>query len=814
MDTLLRDLRLAFRRLAKSPGFTVTALATLALCLGANLAIYAVVDAVLVRPLPFPDGNRLVTVYNGYPAAGAERSSASMPNYYDRRHAIAAFSSVAISQDGSTIVGGTSSPNRVKIARVSPEFFQTLRVPLAMGHAFTDDQLTYGADQVAILTDQYWRTHFNADPAILGKTFLNDGLTVTIIGVLPPHFRYLSSEAQFFRPSAHGPEEVTPKNRHSNNWNMIARLAPGATLAEAQAQIDAFNAHQLSDDPFASLVKSAGYHTTVASLHADHVRTARPILLLLQAGVFCLLLIGCVNLVNLLLIRASARSKEFAVRQALGATRVQLAREVLAETMVLAWGGGVLGLALGAVGIVALRALGTDHLPLGATVGFDGRMALAALAGSALVGVLLALPIILYNQHAKLAPVLQAESRSGTTTRAAQRLRHTFVVAQVALAFVLLSGAGLLGLSLRRVLATPAGFSSDHLLTGQIVLPWKNYKDDAARLAFVERLLPALRAIPGVTHAAINTYLPFSGGGNDSVVTIEGMTLKPGESLHAHYIAATTSEYWAAMRIPLLRGRLLEEADSHRDQHVCVVDQAFAERYWPGGDPLGHRIAQDVEVNDKNGCTIVGVVGSVKQNELAEPDGHGAVYFPYGPLYSSPYFLVVIRTALPATAIAPMVQKSVLQLDPELPIDDLKSMQARVDESLLVRRSPAIMAAMFAGVALLLAAIGTYGVLSYAVAQRSREIGVRMALGALPKQIRNQFVNVGLRVLCLGALAGTAGAWAAGRAMRTLVFEVPTLPGSTLLLTFVVMGVVTLAASLLPALRATRVDPVTALRGE
>ena len=312
------SLKYALRQLLKTPGFTATALATLALCIAANLTIFAVVDAVVVRSLPFPESDRLVSLFNSYPGAGVPRSSASWPNYYDRRHSIKAFTSVSIYQNNANSVGDATSPTRVQTARISPEFFDTLGVKLAMGKAFTEEQTAYGPDQVAILTDEYWRAHFNADPNVIGRTFLNDGLKVTVVGVTPRGFRFLSSKAEFFRPAAHDASEATINNRHSNNWEMMARLAPGVTLAEAQSQIDSFNAGQLRDDPYAQLVKQVGYRTTVRGLHEDHIYTVKPMLLSLQCGVVFLLLIGGVNLANLFLIRASGRTKELAVRQALG----------------------------------------------------------------------------------------------------------------------------------------------------------------------------------------------------------------------------------------------------------------------------------------------------------------------------------------------------------------------------------------------------------------------------------------------------------------------------------------------------------------
>ncbi|MBK8476077.1 MAG: ABC transporter permease [Opitutaceae bacterium] len=804
-------LRHALRSLLKTPGFTATAVATVALCLGANLALFAVVDAVLLRALPFPESDRLAILFNAYPGAGVERSAASIPNYFERRGAMPALASLSIYQDASFIVGDGSTPDRVEAARVSPEFFATLGTPLAQGRAFTEAELTYQTDQVAILTDEFWRHQFNGDPAVLGRTFLNDGLTITIVGVLPPGFRFLSSRAQYFRPAAHAPEERKIDSRHSNGWQMVARLSPKATLTDAQAQIDAFNTRLLVDGPVAQLVKDGGFHTTVASLHADHVRTIRPTLLLLQAGGLFLLVIGAVNLTNLLLIRASSRMKDLAVRQALGARRRHVALEVVTETTLLTLAGGLLGALLGSLGIDFLRYLGTDQMPLGAQIVFNSRLAAVGLGVSIVLGFVLAAPIVWYNLRARLAATLQTETRGGTTTRAALRLRHAFIVAQIALAFVLLSSAGLLGRSLHQILNTSSGFSPDHVLSGQVTLPWKNYQTPEARRAFVERLLPALRTIPGVTHAAVTDGLPFTQQTNDSATAVEDRPTEPGRPLRAHYLSSVSSDYWRAMKIPLLRGRLLEENDHLRKERVCVVDQAFAAQYWPGGDPIGRRIAQDIKVTDENACTIVGVVGEVKQGALTENNGHGAVYFPLRGAFG---FSVILRTALPPEALAGAVRRAVLEIDPGQPIDDLRPLQARIDDSLVAHRSPAILAALFSGVALLLAALGTYGVLAYAVSQREREIGVRLALGAQPRQVLGQFLRQGAVLLVIGLLLGLGGTWAAGLAMRSLLFGIGPMNPTVLTSTAgVILGVVFFALYL-PSRRAARTDPMVALRTE
>jgi predicted permease len=807
------SIKVAVRQLLKTPAFTLTVVATVALCLAANLAIFAVVDAVVIRALPFPRSGELVTLLNSYPAAGVERSSSSLANYYDRRTAMKSFSSMAISQESAVTVGDVDAPTRVDIARISPGFFRTLGVPLAVGRDFTEDETKYGPDEVAILTDAYWRNHFGADPAILGKTFLNDGLKTTVVGVLRPGFRYLSSRAQFYRPDGHDADEATPKDRHSNNWNAIGRLAPGVTMAQAQQEMNAFNTAQLKDDPYKELVAKAGYQTTIRGLHDDHVREVRPMLILLQCGVVFLFLIGAVNLANLFLIRASSRTRDLAVQRALGARARHVALGILTETTLVALAGGVAGVLLGAFGTRLVRLLGTDDLPLGATVRFDSRVALIGLAASALAGVLLALPTIWLALSGSVAAGLRSESRSGTSGPGIQRMRQSFIVVQVALAFVLLSGAGLLTVSLKRILAVPPGFRPNHVYAGNIPLPWNSYRETAPREAFVRRLLPAVQALPGVTGAAITTQLPFDGNSNDSAVSV--MDEPVNSPVHVAYIYSATGDYWSAMHIPLMRGRLFTDTECEQKAHVVVVDQDFAARYWPNGDPIGKDIAKDVVRDPKKIYRIVGVVGSVKQTNLTEPAGHGSVYFPYpNDDLSTGFFALIVVSPLPEETLTPMVRKAVYAIDREIPLAHFRSMDARIADTVVTRRSPAILAGVFSLVALFLAAIGTYGVLSYVVNQRRREIGVRMALGAQPSQIQAQFLALGLRLLAAGAVFGVLGSWLAGRAMQAILFNVPAFEVPTLAAALVVLGLVAIVSCLIPARRASRVDPIVALRDD
>lgn len=810
-DELSLDVRHALRRMRKSPGFTATALATLALCLGANLTIFAVVDAVLLRPLPFPAAERLVSVYNTYPKAGVINGGCSLTNYYERRGKIAGFTALAAYRDGGAIVGETGATEREPISRVSADFFQTLGRGPVLGRAFTEEEMTRGADRVAILTDGYWRQRLAADPHVIGRTIRMNGLARTVVGVLPPDFSFLSSQTRIYIPLASDPEERSPKERHSGNSRMIARLRPDASLAVAQAQIDGHNAAVEADGPEAKLMAEAGFHTLVVPLRADHVAGLRPILLLTQAGALFLLLIGAVNLVNLLLIRASGRIKELAVRQAIGASRRHIVNDVLVETTLLTLAGGLLGLAVGAGGIRFLAALGAEHLPLGSHIAFDARSASVALAAAIVLGLAISIPISWYNLCSYSAGALQSESRGGTASRAAQRLRHGFIIAQIALAFVLLAGAGQLGLSFNKVMAVSPGFRPDSVLSGRISLPGKSYPDEKALLAFTERLREELGHQPGVVATGASTNVPLSGTSEKSSFKIKGRVLQPGESPRGIYSYSVSGDYFTALGFTLREGRFLTAADSRRADRVCVVDEDFARRNWPHGGALGQRLFEGPhEGPDAEAYTVVGVVGAVKQADLTDGEALGAVYYPFGHRPDWDIF-VVTRTSLSPDSFAATLQKAVRKVDPELPVNDIRPMTARIADSLVARRSPALLAGLFSAIALLLTAIGTYGVLSYAVAQRRREIALRMALGARPEQIRAQLLSLSLRLLAAGTVLGVFGAWLTGRAMQAVLFQVPAFHPAIIAGTAGILGVVSLAACLLPAQRAARISPMVVL---
>jgi predicted permease len=819
-DEFRRELSYAARLLRKTPAFTATALLTLAVCFGANLTIFAVIDSVLLRPLPFPEPNRLMMIFNTYPKAGVDRDGSSPTNYYERRDRIPALASLSIYAYGTEIVGEPGSTERLQTMRVSPDFFSTLGLGPAIGRTFTDEETTSETDHVAILSDAFWRQRYRADPNVIGKLIRVNSVPRTVIGVLPPSFRFLSSDARVFLPLASRPEDRAPSQRHSggNVTQMIARLRPDATLAQAQSELDAQNAALEIDDPQAKMIADAGFRSLVVPLHADHVAAIRPTLLLLQAGAIALLLIGAVNLVNLLLVRASGRVKELAVRQALGASRGYVVSEVLVETTLLTLVGGLFGLAVGAGGIQLLRGLGADRLPLGSRIAFDARSALVALVAAIIMGIVFAVPIAWFNLRRHPGNALQSESRGGTSGRSTQVLRHGFIVSQIALAFILLAGAGLLGLSLQRVMAISPGFQSDHILTGQILLPWADYPDGTARLKFVESLMDRIGHLPGVLSAGVVNNVPFSGHNGKSSATVMGHVLRTGESPRGNYSYGVSGDYFRSMGFSLKAGRFLTADDSRRSERVCVVDEDFARYYWPNASAIGQRLWEGISIGsearkDAEAFTVVGVVGGVKQAGLTEDEAQGAIYYPYAFHFDDSVF-VAVRTSLPPESLGLALQKVVRQIDADIPVNDLRSMETRIADSLVARRSPALLAGLFSGIALLLTAIGTYGVLSYAVAQRRREIGVRMALGAQPGQIRSQFFYLSLRLLAGGTILGVIGAWLTGQAMQAVLFHVPALNLAILVGAWFLMGVVSLVACLLPSQRAARISPTEALAEE
>jgi predicted permease len=816
LEEFIRDLCFGARVLMRNSGFTAVAILTLALCIGANLAIFAVVDALLIRSLPFPRADRLLTIYYTYPHLPGAINGASLTNYYERKGKFSSLESLAEIGSSTSVIGEPGATTVEDTGRVTPEFFDTLGVHPFMGRFFTESEMTYQTDQVAILSYEYWKNAFAGDPAILGRSVRMDATPRKVVGVLPPGFRFLSLRAPVYTPMSSDKSERGVDRRHEFGRMMVARLRDGATVAEARAQIAADDTETAAEYPYAKLIEQAGCYSVVAPLQADYVSSIRPTLLLLQAGALFLLVIGGVNLVNLMLIRASNRSRELAIRRALGASNGNIVREVMAESVLLTVTGGVFGLLVGAAGIQLLAALGSHQLPLGAEIAFNGRLACVALAGAALTGFIVGMPVAWFNLHGGLAGALHAESRGSTASRTTRRLRHGFIVTQVALAFVLLIGASLLGLSLRRAMAVAPGFSSERVITGRFSLIPSHYNTDDQAKNFFKSYYEKALAIPGVSAVGMVSRVPVVGYNDNVALNVPGYVPKPGEDPSGvHDLYGVGGDYFKAMGIPLIEGRFLDMSDSAKDEYYAVVDEAFARHYWPEGGAVGKKVYAGLKpYPGEKPYVIVGVVGTIKQDSPASMIApHGALYVTFEAAFYRNYY-VVARTTLPPEVVGAALAKVLRDVDPDLPLSDIKSMDTRIADSLSTRRSPALMAGIFGVVALLLASIGLYGVMAYAVVQRTREFGVRLALGAQRSDVLRMVFLEGARLAALGLALGAAISLAAASFISSFLFGVTSHDPIAYAGVGAVLAAVASVACLLPAQRATAVDPIVALRAD
>ena len=825
MDRLLQDLRFAGRILWKDRGFTVTTVATLALCVAANTAIFAVVHAVLLKPLPFPEPERLATVFNSYPAAGAVRASNGVPDYYDRLAQAPAFEEIGMYRSNGVTIGGQGAAvERVMSMPVTPSLFRVLRAQPLRGRLFTEQEAEVGQNRKVVLSYGFWQRSYAGQDAAVGTEVRINGMPYTIVGVMPQSFRFIDPEVQLWTAVAFAPEERADDRRHSNNWQQIGRLKPDATVEQAQSQIDAINRANLERFPqLKEILINAGFTTHVRPLHADLVESSQKTLYLLWGGVLCVLVIGCVNVANLVSVRASGRVRELATRHALGASMQRLARQVLTETVVLALIGGVVGVLLGWQALSAGNALGIDHLPRGYEIELD-PISLAFMFGLILlVGIGVGLFPVWALRRADLAQIVREEGRSGTASRRTRAVRQMLVTSQVAIALVLLVGAGLLLASFQRVLAIHPGFNADHVLTGSLSFPAARYKDDAAVRTVSERVLERVRAIPGVINAGFTSTMPLSGQHSDSVIMVDGYQPAPGESLISPSQVYVSPGYFDAMQTVKRAGRLFDARDIDGAQRTIIVDEQLARKFWPGQDPLGRQMYFPEGVEDLSKppprdqwMTVIGVVENVRLDGLVDGPGFrtvGAYYLPIAQGVVRNANLAV-RTSQDAESVTSALRAEISGIDPELPLFGVRTMNERIDVSVVDRRTPMILALSFAGVALFLAAIGIYGVLAYQVNQRSREIGIRMALGAATSTIFAIVLREGAAMVLAGTVIGLAGAFLLRQTLQSQLYEIGAMDPRVILTVAAVLVVVALAAILLPARRAAQTDPVHALNGQ
>ncbi len=819
MSSILHDLRVGLRLLWRDKAFTATTALTLALCIGANTALFSVVHNVLLRPLPIPDSEQIISVENLYPQAGAgEAGGVGVPDYLERARVIKAYEVSAAYRHERPAIEQNGQPIRLHAFSVTPSFFRLLRVPPALGRTFTDQEGEPGNEKKVVLSYALWHT-LGGNPTLLGTDIRLDGRPFTIVGVMPKSFQFLNADAMFWIPLAITPEMKGDDKRHSNNWQEIARLKPGATLEQAQQQIDALNAANL--DRFAQykqLLINAGFHTRAMRLQDRLVREVKATLYLMWGGSLFVLLIGCVNVANLVLVRSRARLKELATRLALGAGRWRIARQLITESLLLTWLSAFAGLF---VGYAALRLLGTlniQDLPRGSEIALDNVVITATLAMAGAIGIVLGLIPVAAVLPLNLTTVLREEGRSGTAARGARTARRALVVMQVAFAFVLLIGAGLLFASFRRVLAVDPGFSADGVLTASIYLPPARYKDDAALRTFTDEALRRLRTQAGVIAAGSTDTIPFGGNHSDSVIFAEGYQMSPGESVISPAAVDITPGYFEAMSARLVSGRFFTDADRAGGLRVAMVDDKLARKFWPGQDPVGRRLYQPTDINNLLAInektvflTVVGVVHDLKLQTLTEgKDSVGTVFYPMSQDVSR-NMTFAVKTAANPVALAGAVRGVISGLDRELPVSDMQTMDDRMDKALMTRKSPAVLSLSFGAVALFLSAIGIYGVLAYLVTQRRKEIGIRLALGSSNTAIFELVLREGLMLIATGLVLGAIGAAVLRKSLESQLFGVSATDPIVLATVTLVLAAVAIIACALPARRATKIDPIIAL---
>lgn len=815
---MLQDFRFGLKLLWKEKAFTITALLTLALCIGANTAIFTVLRTVVLEPLAFAEPGRLVSLFNIYPGiAVTENGSNGVPDYFDRRQLTEVFDSVCLTRGNGFDLGSEGSPVHLDAQSVTPSFFHVLRVSPALGRAFTEDDAVYKSDHFAILSYGLWKDKFASDVHILGRDIRLSGLPYRVVGVMPQGFESPGSDAKLWVPLSFAPEQTLDSARHSNSWDMIARLKPGVTVAAAQQRIDVLNKFQVErSGKLRTLLENARFGTVVRGLKDEMVRDIKPTLYLLEAAVIFVLLIGCVNVANLMLVRSNIRMKELAIRHSLGADRGRLARQLLTESVTLAGLGGMLGIVLAYGGVRVLAVLGARELPRGAAIHLDaGALAFSA-AVAGLTGLIFGSVPVYHLVRRDLNMIFRQNGRTGTTERGAVWTRSALVVCQVALAFVLLIGAGLLTLSFARLQNVSPGFQPQNVDTAVFSLPRSRYPNDVAVRNFVGRVMEAVRAIPGVAHAGVANVLPFGGNNNDSVMSIEGRTLGPGENPPVPVWNVVDPGYFATMGIPLLEGRGFTRSDTADSERVVIIDQHLAHKYFPKGDAIGVRIIRGLPNlhDDKNYlCTIIGVVGNVKTSDLAERNPIGEIYFA-DQQYPNRFLYLAVKSQGTGAGIAAGVRRAFVQADPELPLFDVKSMTERLRVSVRERRSAMVICTAFAVLALVLSAIGIYGVLAYTVSQRTREFGIRVALGARAGMVVRMVMGQGIRLAAIGLALGVAGAAALTRLMTRMLYEVRATDPSVFAIVAGVLLAVALVASLVPSLRVARIKPAAALRVE
>ncbi|MFL5578252.1 MAG: ABC transporter permease [Gemmatimonadaceae bacterium] len=813
MDILLQDVRYSARKLARAPGFTLVAVLTLALAIGATTAVFSVVNGVLLKPLPFADPERLVRV--GTTTADGRMTSMSPLDFIDYRDQSRAFVGMASVDVGDmNLTGAGSRPQRVNAARVGARFFELLGVGAQLGRVFAPGDDAQGAPPLAVLSDALWKGRFGSDAGVVGRVVSLDGRPYTVIGVAPPTLTY-PQRPDVWIPKIWETWELDPRNRGSHSLSGIARLGPGTTVERGRREIATIASRLARQYP----ESNTGFIGMVQPLQEQIVGKVRPALLAMLGAVAFVLLIACANVANLLLVRAAARESEIAVRTALGAGRGRLVRQLVTESVLLALAGAVLGALLASWAVDAVVAFGPRRLPRLDEVAVDGHVLLFAAAIAVATGIAFGLVPALQAARPDIGQVLNASVR-GTSRGGAQRTRSALVMSEMALAVVLLVGAGLLIRSFTRLIRVDPGFRTENVVTFSVTLPDAKYPFDRDKRALLGALVERLRALPGTQAVGVVFNRPMGRRVIRTVFDVAGRAPNPPEKRTPTGVQPASPDYFRALNIPLVRGRLYTPADDRPDAPpVVVVSEEFVRRYFPGEDPIGKRITLGVTHDTAQTGTevtaqgeIVGIVGDVRETDLAEP-AYPTTYLPYNTLPLGDV-AVLVRSTAGAELVEGAARTVLRELDADLPIYDMRRLTEVIAESVSQPRFYTLLLAGFAAIALVLAAVGIYGVISYAVTLRTRELGIRVALGASSGQVVRMVLGQGFALTLAGVAVGLGAAFLLTRVIASLLFGVGALDPLTYgAVAGVLLGVAALA-SYVPARRAARVDPLLAMRAE
>ena len=812
MQQLIQDLRYAVRGLIKRPGFTIIAVMTLALGIGANSAIFSVVDGVLLRSLPLPDSKSLYAINTGAATFNRYDGPLSYPEYEDVVQQTRSFQNIGAWYDSDANLSDGVKPERLMLRVVLPSLLPTLGVEPVRGRNFLPEEATTGRNHVALITYGFWQRRFGGNDDAVGKSVYLDNVDYQIVGILPRDFQF-EAPVDLWMPLATSDPEINVRNSHF--LRVIARLRPGVTEKSVAADLDAVAKYQSDNFPD-MFPPTAGFAFRARPYLDAVVGDVRLPLYVLLAAVGFVLLIACTNVANLLLAKAAPRQREIALRTALGARRYHLLRQLLTESLLLAVIAGGIGVLLGTWGTTALVALSPDSLPRAHEIGFDWRVLAFTGVVALTTGVVFGLVPAIWGPQGDLSDALK-EGGSRSTTGRGGRLRKMLVVAEVALSVMLLVGAGLMLRSFASLRSVNPGFRTDHALTLRVSLPVPDGRitaaDETRFMSFFDRALARLSELPGVTAVGASNMIPLDGNGTDRLIDIEGYVPRDSSDMPDAQNRQATPGWFAAMGIPLVRGRLIESSDKERAPRVLVVNESFAKRFFANGDPIGKRVRLGKLTADFPWATIVGVVGDVRGFALDEPP-LPTMYWPVAQIRATPSLAIVVRTQSDPASIASSVRDAIAEVDRAQPIYDMQTLDQLVAKSLDQRRFTLTLMVLFGVIALVLSAIGIYGVMAFAVTQRTQEIGIRMALGARATDVLKMVVGSGMFLAVIGVVVGLIGAFALTRLMASLLFGVSPTDVVTFGLVTAGLLLVALLACYIPARRATKVDPLVALRYE